>query len=325
MVEELRFSVWYVSPEKSANMWRFTLHDDVGDLQAEGRGIVFRGRNRTIKMPKIVNLRLLPLKGSILKQVEVEYEAYGSREIAYFVGQGVGQQSIASTLEMYHSLAAWHEKIANTVACPRCGAAVEKGNAFCGKCAAPINSTRPFVQVQKEVARPTQPDSPQVTTAPSTRSPQVIMEVPPPLKDDVYEEEDSDAQATDTFFEPAPRSTPKKGAAGAIAAVVVVIFIVAGIAYALSQSSGPGGLTGFRISGSGCWSGAFGNLGSTRSIDGCGSRDISFSCDGVLSGVAQKDDDGGWTLSLQVLSNGRVIESSSTSAAYGVASAAGSC
>jgi len=45
----------------------------------------------------------------------------------------------------------------------------------------------------------------------------------------------------------------------------------------------------------------------------------------VLSGVAQKEDDGAWTLTLQVLVGGIVAESSSTSEAYGVASAAASC
>ena len=110
--------------------------------------------------------------------------------------------------------------------------------------------------------------------------------------------------------------------------VFIGLVLVAIIAIALTwfPSGGPsGGLTGFRVSGSGCWSGAFGNVGSSSSIGGCGSRDISWTCDGVLSGVAQKEDDGSWTLTLQVLVGGTVAESASTSEAYGAASAAASC
>ena len=112
--------------------------------------------------------------------------------------------------------------------------------------------------------------------------------------------------------------------------VIVVLSISAVIATAIMLSSNPlggpsDGFTGFRISASGCWSGAFGNIGSSSSIGGCGSRDIAWRCDGVLSGVAQKDDDGPWTLTLQVFVGGRIAEAASTSESYGVASAASSC
>lgn len=112
--------------------------------------------------------------------------------------------------------------------------------------------------------------------------------------------------------------------------LVVVILVIAAIAISLTSRPSPGsgtggGLTGFKVTGSGCWSGSFGNLGRSSSIDGCGSKDVSWACDGVLVAVVQKDDEGSWTLGVQILLNGRVIQSSSTSAGFGVVTVSTSC
>lgn len=322
----MRFSVWYASPERVTNVWRLKNFDDAGELETAGRGLRFRGRNRTIEMPRVVGLELLPMKGAILKEVEVDYEsANGVREKAHFIGQGLAQISIISTRDMYDSLTAWLERTQKSIKCPDCGSAVEKGNVYCGKCGASTRRERPVVRVNHAEAAPVGAKAQTAARAPDHRGLQIALEVPPPLEDDVLDGQEQDEDTEPAVSEAPSRKTPKKSAAGPIALVIIAIFIIAGIAYALSGSPGPGGFTGFRVSGSGCWSGAFGNLGSTNSIDGCGSKDIPMHCDGVLSGVAQKNDDGGWSLSLQVLSNGRVIESASTSAAYGVATAAGSC
>jgi hypothetical protein len=69
-----------------------------------------------------------------------------------------------------------------------------------------------------------------------------------------------------------------------------------------------------------CWSGAFGD----RTVDGCGDSIVTVESDiGIYSVTAQKKDDSLGTLALILRINGKEVDSTSTSAAYGVASVSG--
>lgn len=76
----------------------------------------------------------------------------------------------------------------------------------------------------------------------------------------------------------------------------------------------------FKVIYDGQWQGSLTTGGSTRSIDGSGTREISV--DGspdVISGNAQKQDDSDSKLTVQVLQNGDVVKEASTTAEYGLA------
>ncbi len=321
----MRFEVWYSNPSRSSNYWKFKLYDDVGELITTGTGLLFRGREVTITMPKIIRLDLQMIKGSLgSKQVQVEYEAASpSRERAYFIGKAtLRPESIRLTERMYQSLSEWHRSTDGKIRCPSCDSIVPKGNAYCGQCGAPVTAETatqgPLPKSSGLAAQTIPPES-------HTRD---LSGVESPLDDEFLDEDESlgiPARSTRGSELEVPLGPRKAASGGVIAIAVVVVLVIGAVAVFMSLGSGPGGFTGFRVSGSGCWSGAFGNVGSQSSIDGCGSRDITMQCDGVLSGVVQKNDDSGWTLTLQVLSNGKVLKSSSTSAGYGVASAAASC
>ena len=70
----------------------------------------------------------------------------------------------------------------------------------------------------------------------------------------------------------------------------------------------------------GKWSGALGYGSNIKTVDGTGSKTFDISDPGyVVSINAQKQDDSSNTLTVQILKNGKVIASESTTAAYGVA------
>jgi hypothetical protein len=70
----------------------------------------------------------------------------------------------------------------------------------------------------------------------------------------------------------------------------------------------------------GCWSGAIGD--STK--EGCGPADITISQSGPIAAAnAQKQSDGGWELGLALEINGAIVDSSATTAEYGVAQVVG--
>lgn len=72
---------------------------------------------------------------------------------------------------------------------------------------------------------------------------------------------------------------------------------------------------------SGSWTGAYGDIGSTKSVEGTGTKTFTLSNpEFVISAVFQKDDDSSRTLTAEILKNGEVVKSESTSAAYGVVS-----
>jgi hypothetical protein len=70
----------------------------------------------------------------------------------------------------------------------------------------------------------------------------------------------------------------------------------------------------------GCWSGAIGD--STK--EGCGPADIQISQSGPIAAAnAQKQADGDWQLGLALEINGKIVDSSVTTAQYGVAEVSG--
>ncbi|WP_143823805.1 DUF6517 family protein [Halosegnis longus] len=89
-----------------------------------------------------------------------------------------------------------------------------------------------------------------------------------------------------------------------------------------SGSGGSGSESSFsvRVQYSGSWQGSIGTGGSTRTVEGSGSRTIQI--DGspnIISANAQKQDDNSDTLTIQILNDGEVVKDASTSAAYGIA------
>jgi hypothetical protein len=68
------------------------------------------------------------------------------------------------------------------------------------------------------------------------------------------------------------------------------------------------------------WSGAIGD----SSVDGVGSRNVTIQEGWVTAATVQKSDGGAWALKLQLVNQGGdVVDESSTSAAYGVATVSG--
>lgn len=72
---------------------------------------------------------------------------------------------------------------------------------------------------------------------------------------------------------------------------------------------------------SGSWSGCYGDLGSTLSVDGSGYRTFTINNpDFCVSAVFQKSDDSAKTLNVKIKQGGTVLKQGSTSASYGVVS-----
>lgn len=88
-----------------------------------------------------------------------------------------------------------------------------------------------------------------------------------------------------------------------------------------SSSSSASGIQ-VKVTYSGSWSGNYGDESGSQSVDGSGSKTFQISGDpSVISAVFQKDDGGSRTLTVEIIEDGTVVESKSTSAAYGVVSA----
>lgn len=75
-----------------------------------------------------------------------------------------------------------------------------------------------------------------------------------------------------------------------------------------------------RVSYDGEWSGAMGG-DSMWSVDGEGTETMDIDAEdmGIISANAQKQDDSGGELTIQILKNGEVVEETSTTAEYGIA------
>lgn len=76
-----------------------------------------------------------------------------------------------------------------------------------------------------------------------------------------------------------------------------------------------------RVQYSGEWSGSISADGSSRSIDGSGEETLDVNVEDVMtvSANAQKGDDSGEELTIQILEDGEVVKEQSTTAEYGVA------
>jgi hypothetical protein len=69
----------------------------------------------------------------------------------------------------------------------------------------------------------------------------------------------------------------------------------------------------------GVWSGSYGDAGATQSIDGTGSKTITLdNPNSLVSAEFQKKDNSASQLTVEILDNGQVIKSGSTTAAYGL-------
>jgi len=88
-----------------------------------------------------------------------------------------------------------------------------------------------------------------------------------------------------------------------------------------SSSTASASGTQVRVTYSGSWTGNYGDVSGSQSVEGTGSKtfDISGSPD-IVSAVFQKSGGGSGTLTVDILQNGQVLETKSTSAQYGVVS-----
>lgn len=86
-----------------------------------------------------------------------------------------------------------------------------------------------------------------------------------------------------------------------------------------SSSSGSG--VQVKVDYAGSWSGAYGDESGTQSVDGSGTKTIDMTGNpSIVSANFQKKDSSSGTLTVEIIKDGNVIETKSTSAEYGVAS-----
>lgn len=88
-----------------------------------------------------------------------------------------------------------------------------------------------------------------------------------------------------------------------------------------SSSSTTSGDVQIQVSYSGSWTGNYGDASGSQSVEGTGSKTYTISGDpNVVSAVFQKSSDSSGTLTVNIIKNGQVVETKSTSASYGVVS-----
>lgn len=88
-----------------------------------------------------------------------------------------------------------------------------------------------------------------------------------------------------------------------------------------SSSSSASGIE-IKVDYAGSWSGNYGDESGSQSVDGSGTKTFKISgSPSVVSAVFQKRDGGSGTLTVSILQNGNTVETKSTSAQYGVATA----
>ena len=170
--------------------------------------------------------------------------------------------------------------MAYPAACPTCGNPVPNAmQRFCAVCG------RPLAPIQQPMA--------QVQPMPQAWAPG-----PQPM----------------VGMAPPPKPNPT-----IIAVVVVVIILVVVLAIAAVVLLRPPAFTGFRVTapGGGCWTGTFVGNGVSNQ-GGCGPRDIPMGCgpSGTAATVS-KTESSGWTLTVEYLKDGRVLQSDATSASLG--------
>ena len=86
-----------------------------------------------------------------------------------------------------------------------------------------------------------------------------------------------------------------------------------------SSSSGASGVQ-VQVIYSGSWSGNYGDVSGSQSVDGTGSKTFSMDNPDIVSAVFQKSGGGSGTLTVNIIKDGQVVETKSTSAEYGVVS-----
>ncbi len=71
----------------------------------------------------------------------------------------------------------------------------------------------------------------------------------------------------------------------------------------------------------GAWSGSINTDGTGQSVDGSGNKDIDIPSNvNIVAAVIQKSEDNSQTLTVNILKDGKIVKSASTSASYGVVS-----
>jgi len=76
-----------------------------------------------------------------------------------------------------------------------------------------------------------------------------------------------------------------------------------------------------KVNSSGSWSGSYGDESGQQSIDGTGSKTITMEGNpSIVSATFQKQSGGSGKLTVSIIKDGSVLETKSTTAAYGVVS-----
>jgi hypothetical protein len=99
-----------------------------------------------------------------------------------------------------------------------------------------------------------------------------------------------------------------------ITATVAVLPVILGASSCSTLDTQPGTVYVDAPSGK-CWSGAIGD--STK--DGCGSKSYEIKGESIIVANAQKQTSGHWTLTLRLEMDGKTVDTSSTTAEYGIA------
>ncbi len=87
-----------------------------------------------------------------------------------------------------------------------------------------------------------------------------------------------------------------------------------------SDSSSSASGVQVKVTSSGSWSGSYGDTSGQQSVDGSGTKTYQMDNPDIVSAVFQKKSDDSGTLTVEIIENGNVVESKSTSAEYGVVS-----
>ena len=87
-----------------------------------------------------------------------------------------------------------------------------------------------------------------------------------------------------------------------------------------SDSSSSASGVQVKVTSSGSWSGSYGDSSGQQSVEGSGTKTYQMDNPTIVSAVFQKKSDDSGTLTVEIIEDGSVVESKSTSAAYGVVS-----
>ena len=99
-----------------------------------------------------------------------------------------------------------------------------------------------------------------------------------------------------------------------------LLLCAAALAAGCSEAASAPATVQVRVSYDGDWSGSYGDVGGQSSIDGSGSRTIEFPAESIVSVAFQKKGGDSKPLTVEIIKDGTVLKSGSTTAAYGVVS-----